>query len=74
MSTFCKDCKHQTKRFLLDHECELTRRHYTEQDTGKKWSHADDCGYIRKHLLLYRECPQFEPKPTLIQRLKEVFS
>jgi hypothetical protein len=75
MSTFCTDCKHRKNTFLNFPKCELTRVHHVDQDTGRQWSYAADCSFIRTYRLHGRECPNFEQKPpTLIQRLKEVFS
>lgn len=70
MSGFCVDCKHARKLYGVLH-CERTRTHHVDNVTGKQWSVARTCSGRREYL---RTCEDFEQKPTLIQRLKEVFS
>jgi len=70
MSGFCVDCRHSKEQYGIL-KCERTREHFVDRVTGDKWSAAHSCSYMRENLVT---CRDFEPKPTLIQRLKEVFS
>lgn len=71
MSQFCSDCKHRFG-WLGESHCRASRKPYTDHVTGEeKLSSALYCFVHR----MGPNCRDFAPKPpTLIQRLKEVFS
>ena len=70
MSQFCKDCKHARMNYGVE-QCEMTREQEINYVTGETRSWTYSCLSTRNG---YPTCGNFETKPTLIQRLKEVFS
>lgn len=70
MSQFCRDCKNMFVRFGTE-RCSLTAEEYVNHVTGEVRWLTSACHNARTG---YSTCRNFEQKPTLIQRLKEVFS
>jgi len=70
MSQFCKDCKHKFMKWGTE-RCNLTIEKHVNHVTGEVSWLSSTCGTARTG---YATCRNFQPKPTLIQRLKEVFT
>ncbi len=70
MSQFCKDCKWSSGMGRMM-ECEKTREHWKSPVTGEKFSSARLCVNLRNYVT---DCPNFDPKRTLWQRIKEVLN
>lgn len=74
MSQFCKDCRHfYTHEYLLRPLCtaKATRQNISQVTGELIETSIPTCKAARGG---DATCPDFVPKPTLIQRLKEVFS